>query len=49
LIFEQFRETHGSSTTTIRRGFMGLSDVRAAEEVLRETLLRAFEERTSAC
>jgi hypothetical protein len=47
LVFEQFRETHGSSTTTIRRGFMGLSVVRDAEEVLRETLLRAYEERTN--
>jgi hypothetical protein len=47
LVFEQFRETHGSSTTTIRRGFMGLSNVRDAEEVLRETLLRAYEERTN--
>jgi len=46
LVFEQFRETHGSSTTTIRRGFMGLADVRDAEEVLREVLLRAYEERT---
>ena len=48
LIFEQFRETHGSSTTTIRRGFMGLADVRDAEDVLRETLLRAYAERLSA-
>jgi hypothetical protein len=47
LIFEQFRETNGSSTTTIRRGFMGLRDVRDAEEVLRETLLRAYDERTN--
>ena len=47
LVFEQFRETHGSSTTTIRRGFMGLSDVRDAEDVLRETLLRAYDERTN--
>jgi hypothetical protein len=48
LVFEQFRETRGSSTTTIRRGFMGLADVRDAETVLRETLLRAYEERTKS-
>ena len=48
LVFEQFRETNGSSTTTIRRGFMGLADVRDAEAVLREVLLRAYEERTKS-
>ena len=48
LIFEQFRETHGSSTTTIRRGFMALRDVRDAEEVLRDVLLRAYAERTKS-
>jgi len=49
LIFEQFREQCGSSTTTIRRGFMGLANVRDAEEVLRETLLQAYDERTKSC
>ena len=48
LVFEQFRETNGSSTTTIRRGFMGLANVRDAEEVLREVLLRGYEERTKS-
>lgn len=39
LIFEQFRERRGSGTTTIRRGFIGIRDVKLVEDLITRTLL----------
>lgn len=39
LVFESYRERRGSSTTTVRHGFMSVADVRGVEAILRTTLL----------
>ncbi len=39
LIFEQFTKKQGSGTTTIRRGFIGVENVRQVEELIHSTLL----------
>lgn len=39
LIFEQFTTRQGSGHTTVRRGFMGLRNVRGVEDLIRKTLL----------
>jgi hypothetical protein len=40
LIFEQYTQRRGSSTQTIRRGFMSVPKVREVEELVRATLLQ---------
>jgi len=39
LVFEQFTQRRGSGTTTVRRGFMGIADVRQVEDLIHGTLL----------
>ncbi len=39
LVFEQFTQRQGTGTTTVRRGFMGIDDVRQVEELIHATLL----------
>ena len=39
LIFEQFTQRQGTGTTTVRRGFMGIDDVRQVEDLIHSTLL----------
>jgi hypothetical protein len=39
LIFEQFQQRAGSGSTTVRRGFMGVRNVRAVEDLIVSTLL----------
>jgi hypothetical protein len=39
LIFEEFRERRGSGTHTVRRGFVGIKDVREVEELINATLV----------
>ena len=40
LVFEVIRTRSGSSTSTERRGFLSVADVRGVEAMLRDTLLR---------
>lgn len=40
LIFEQYTQRRGSSTHTIRHGFISVPRVRDVEDVLRKTLVQ---------
>jgi len=40
LVFENYQTRVGSSTQTVRKGFMGLADVRSVETILYNTLLK---------
>jgi hypothetical protein len=39
LVFERFTQRRGSGTSTVRRGFMGIENVRQVEELIHTTLL----------